>query len=123
MSQESLYQRLGSYDGIAAFASELLRRARADSQLGRFWEHRGDDGIARELQLLVNYLCANTGGPMVYTGRNMKISHAGMRISESDWGLLMEHASDTMQTLKVPQDERDEVGAFVLSLKEDIVEA
>ena len=123
MSQDSLYSRLGGYDGIVAFASDLLPRLQADSQLGRFWEHRGDDGIAREKQLLIDFLCANSGGPMVYTGRDMKTSHVGMRISESDWERFLGHAGETMKALNVPQQECDDVGAFVLSLKDDIVEA
>ena len=71
MNQESLYQRLGGYDGITAFSDNLLPRLQGDSQLGRFWQNRGDDGIAREKQLLIDYLCSNAGGPMYYTGRDM----------------------------------------------------
>jgi len=123
MNQQSLYERLGGYDGITAFANDLLPRLRADAQLGRFWEHRGDDGIAREKQLLIDYLCANAGGPVYYTGRDMKLSHEGMRISESDWSVFLQHAGATMESLQVPQQECDDVVAFVLSLKDDMVEA
>ncbi len=123
MSQQSLYDRLGGYDGITAFADDLLPRLRGDAQLGRFWEHRGDDGIAREKQLLIDYLCANAGGPVYYTGRDMKLSHEGMRISESDWSVFLQHAGATMESLQVPKRECDEVVTFVLSLKDDMVEA
>ena len=123
MNQPSLYQRLGGYDGLATFAGDLLPRLQGDSQLGRFWEHRGDDGLAREKQLLTDYLCFATGGPMVYTGRDMTITHKGMRISEEDWSIFLDHAGATMEALEVPKQECDEVVAFVLSLKEDIVEA
>ena len=122
MSKKSLYERLGGYDSIVAFANDLLPRLQGDSQLGRFWEHRGDDGIAREKQLLIDYLAVNTGGPMYYTGRDMKTSHVGMRISESDWGRFLEHAGATMQTLQIPQEECGEIAGFVATLKEDIVE-
>ncbi|MDP6718186.1 MAG: hypothetical protein QGF59_06020, partial [Pirellulaceae bacterium] len=74
MTDESLYERLGGYDALTAFANDLLPRLQGDSQLGRFWEHRGDDGIAREKQLLIDFLCASSGGPMFYTGRDMKTS-------------------------------------------------
>ena len=123
MNQETLYQRLGGYDGVTAFANDLLPRLQADPQLGRFWQNRGDDGIAREKQLLIDYLCANAGGPMYYTGRDMKTSHKGMGISESDWDIFISHAGATIQALQVPQQESDDVVAFVLSLKGDIVEA
>ena len=49
---DSLYKRLGGYDGIAAFADNLLPRLMADPRLGRFRQHRGEDGVRREKQLL-----------------------------------------------------------------------
>jgi hemoglobin len=63
--------------------------------VGRFWAHRSEDGLKRELQLLVNFLCNVTGGPMLYTGRDMKTSHKGMRIDEQDWKAFVGHASAT----------------------------
>ena len=123
MNQKSLYERLGGYDGITAFTNNLLPRLQADSQLGRFWQNRGDDGIAREKQLLIDFLCSSADGPMYYTGRDMKTSHKGMKISESDWSVFLQHAGATMEVLQVPQQECDEIAAFVLSLKDDIVEA
>ena len=123
MNQKSLYERLGGYDGIAVLTNDLLPRLQADPQLGRFWKNRGDDGIEREHQLLIDYLCSSAGGPMYYTGRDMKTSHKGMKISESDWTIFLQHAGATMQALQVPRQECDDVVAFVLSLKKDIVEA
>jgi len=122
MTEKSLYERLGGYDGVDGFVNNLLPRLQNDEQLGRFWENRGDDGIEREKQLLIDYLCSNAGGPVYYTGRDMKISHKGMNISESDWLAFFEHAGATMQELQVPQQECDDVVAFVSSLKGDIVE-
>ena len=123
MNEKSLYERLGGYDGITGFASNLLPRLQADPQLGRFWQNRGADGIAREKQLLIDYLCASAGGPMYYTGRDMKTSHKGMKISERDWEIFLGHAGATMEALQVPKQECDEIAAFVSSLKADIVEA
>ncbi len=123
MDQKSLYERLGGYDGITAFANDLLPRLQGDSQLGRFWQNRGDDGIAREKQLLIDYISASAGGPLLYTGRDMLTSHKGMKISESDWSVFLGHAGDTFTALAVPAQECYDVVAFVLSLKDDIVEA
>src|SRR5881398_414147 len=85
MSKKSLYERLRGYDAISAVSNDLVDRLQKDPQLGRFWQHRGEDGMKRERQLLVDFLCACTGGPMYYKGRDMKLSHKGMSISESDW--------------------------------------
>ena len=91
--------------------------------MGRFWQNRGEDGVAREKQLLIDYLCSSAGGPLYYAGRDMKTSHKGMKISETDWSIFFEHAGATMKALDVPQQESDDVVELVSSLKDDIVEA
>ena len=123
MSKKTLYERLGGYDAISAVTNDLMPRLKADSQLARFWQHRGEDGIKRETQLLIDFLCSSAGGPLYYTGRDMKTLHKGMRISESDWSRFLGHLEATLQAFQVPQAERDEVVAFIQSTKPDIAEA
>ena len=48
----TLYERLGGYDAISAVVNDLVPRLQSDPQLGRFWAHRGQDGVMREKQLL-----------------------------------------------------------------------
>jgi hemoglobin len=69
-TERSLCRRLGGYDAIAAVADDLLPRLMADGLLGRFWKNRARDSIAREKQLLIDFLSASSGGPMYYTGRD-----------------------------------------------------
>ena len=123
MSDRTLYERLGGYDAIAAVAGDLLPRLQADSGLARFWRHRGEDGVAREKQLLIDFLCSNAGGPLYYTGRDMKVSHRGLKISEGDWAAFIGHLNATLAAFQLPPTERDQVVAFVQSTKADIVEA
>jgi hemoglobin len=123
MTKTTLYERLGGYDAICAVTNDLLPRLQADSQLARYWQHRGQDGVKREKQLLIDFLCSSAGGPLFYTGRDMKISHEGMKISESDWSAFLGHLNATLEAFQVPQAEREEVVAFVQSTKPDIVEA
>jgi len=122
MSGKSLYDRLGGYDAIAAVASNLLPRLESDPQLGRFWQHRGSDGVDRGKQLLIDFLCANAGGPIYYTGRDMKTTHKGMRISNRDFEIAVGHIKATLEHFNVPQAEQNEVIAFVESTKSDMVE-
>ena len=122
-SASTLYARLGGYDAIAAVADDLLPRLVSDAQLGRFWAHRGADGVRREKQLLVNFLSASAGGPVYYTGRDMVTTHKGMKISDSDWQRFLGHLRATLDKFRVPEPERREVLAFVESTKAAIVEA
>lgn len=122
MSDKSLYERLGGYDAISAVAGNLLPRLQGDQRLGRFWENRGDDGIAREGQLLIDFLSNASGGPMVYTGRDMKTTHAGMGISGDDWTAFIGHLEATLDHFGVADPERGDVLGFIDSTKADIVE-
>ena len=121
MSDKFLYERLGGYDGIVTAVDEILPRLANDGQLGRFWQNRGSDGIARERQLLIDYLCNAAGGPLYYTGRDMKLSHEGMGVSESDWSLFTGHVAASLDHLGAGEPERGDVLGFMESLKGDIV--
>ena len=123
MNDKSLYERLGGYDAISAVANNLLPRLMSDDQLGRFWQHRGEDGILREKQLLIDFLSANAGGPMYYTGRDMTTAHRGMRISGDDWQRFLGHVHATLDHFSLGDRERADVLAFVESTRDEIVEA
>src|SRR5215831_19128082 len=103
---DTLYKRLGGYDAIAAVSDDLLVRLRADAVLARFWQNRADDSIRREKQLLIDFLCACSGGPLYYVGRDMKTSHRGMGISENDWQRFHGHLEATLDEFAVPAAER-----------------
>jgi len=122
MSEQSLYTRLGGYDAIAAVAENLLPRLTSDPALGRFWANRSEDGVRREKQLLIDFLCDRAGGPLFYTGRDMLVSHKGMNISSSDWSAFIGHLEDTLDHFGLPERERSDVLAFVDSTRADIVE-
>lgn len=122
MTETTLYERLGGYEAISAVVNDLLPRLMSDSRLGRFWENRGEDGINREKQLLIDYLCSSAGGPLLYTGRDNKTSHKGMGISEDDWEIFISHLNVTLDKFQLPQRERDDVAGFIDSTRADIVE-
>ena len=122
-SQPSLYSRPGGYDAIAAVAEDLLPRLTSDSQLGRFWAHRGEDGLRREKQLLIDFLCDSAGGPLYYTGRDMATSHQGMRISSGDWEAFLGHLRATLAKFEVPARETSDVIALIESTRGEIVES
>jgi hemoglobin len=121
VAKPSLYTRLGGYDAVAAVVTDLTQRLHADPELGRFWANRGSDGLAREKQLLINFIANRAGGPLFYAGRELEPSHIGMRITEKDWQLLMKHLNATLAKFQVPAQEKGEVVAFIESTKKDMV--
>jgi hemoglobin len=120
--QESLYKRLGGYDALAAVTDDFIGRLATDKSLGRFFVGHSTDSLDRIRQLVLDQLCAATGGPCKYIGRSMKASHAGLGITEADWDASVKLLVATLDKFKVPQKEKDEVLGAISTLKADIVE-
>ena len=120
----SLYTRLGGYDAIAAVVDDLLPRLRQDPLLARFWTSpRSVNTNNRERQLAIDFIAAAAGGPTIYLGRDMRVSHAGMGISKTDYAAFTRCLSVTLDTFKVREPERGEVVTFALGLEPEIAEA
>lgn len=120
--EQSLYKRLGGYDALAAVTDDFIGRLAGDKSLQRFFGGHSKDSLGRIRQLVVDQLCAATGGPCVYIGRDMKTSHQGMGISEADWNAAVVHLTATLDKFKVPDREKKEVLGAVSGFKNDIVE-
>jgi len=119
---QTLYKRLGGYDAIAAVSDEFIGRLASDKQLSRFLVGLSTDSQKRLRQLVVDQLCAATGGPCLYIGRDMKTVHAGLNITEADWDLTVKHLIGSLDKFKVPEKEKNEFLALASSLKPDIVQ-
>jgi hemoglobin len=121
-SGDSLYKRLGGYDALAAVTDDFIGRLIADRSLRRFFDPFSTDSKARIRQLVVDQLCAATGGPCLYKGRPTKTAHAGAGITEKDWDASIVHLTATLDKFNVPPKEKGEVLALVGTLKADIVD-
>jgi hemoglobin len=119
---ETLYQRLGGYDAIAAATDDLLARLQADPRLGGYWKGASNDNQRRARQLIVDFMVEAAGGPAYYTGRDMRTSHDGMHIDGADWDVFMRHSAAMLDHFGVVGREKEEVLAFFESLKGDVVE-
>jgi hemoglobin len=120
--EKSLYERVGGYNALAAVVDDFIGRLVADKQFERFFAGHSIDSKKRIRQHILDQFCAATGGPCVYTGREMKTSHAGLGITNADWDAAAKHLSDSLDKFKVPEKEKGEILAFVTTLKKDIVE-
>lgn len=120
--EKSLYQRLGGYDALAAVVDDFVVRLVTDKQFDRFFAGHSNDSKKRIRQHILDQFCAATGGPCIYTGRDMKTSHAGLGITEAEWDAAAKHLTASLDKFKVPEKEKGEVLAFVTTLKKDIVE-
>jgi len=120
--EKSLYQRIGGYDALAAVVDDFVGRLVSDKQFERFFVGHSVDSKKRIRQHILDQFCAATGGPCIYTGRDMKTTHAGLGITEAEWDAAAKHLVASLDKFKVPEKEKGEILAFVVTLKKDIVE-
>ena len=123
-AEDSLCHRLGGSDAVSAVVKSFLMKMRKDDadKLGRFWLHRGTDGVAREEQLIVDFVQNATGCGRLYVGRYMADAHRGMGLSAKDWDRTVDFLRATMTEFRVPPDLQTEVVTLVGSTRSSIVE-
>jgi hemoglobin len=120
--EQTLYERLGGYDAIAAVTDDFVGRLLADETFARFFAGFSSDSKAKIRQHIVEFVCRETGGPCVYTGRDMKLVHAGIGIGKPEWDKAVELFGATLAALSVPEQEQKDLAALILPLEKDIVE-
>ena len=120
--EKSLYERVGGYNALAAVVDDFIVRLVTDKQFEKFFSGHSNDSKKRIRQHILDQFCAATGGPCVYTGRDMKTTHGGLGITEAQWDAAAKHLVASFDKFKVPEKEKGELLAFVTSLKKDIVE-
>jgi len=119
MQPASLYQRLGEKPAITAVVDDFVARVAADTRINaRF----ANANIPRLKMNLVDQICAASGGPCTYTGRDMRTAHAGMGISNADFDALVGDLVATLNKFKVPDREKNELLSVLGPMRKDIVE-
>jgi hemoglobin len=115
---QTLYERLGGKPAITAVVDDFVANVAADSRINGFF---AKTDIGRLKLLLAEQICAGSGGPCTYTGRDMKAAHAGMGVNEAHFGALVEDLVKTLDKFKVPQREQKELLGVLGPMKPDIV--
>jgi hemoglobin len=121
-AKQTLYARLGGYDAIALVTDDFITRLATDPKLSKFFTGLSDNSKGRVRQLVVDQLCAATGGPCIYIGRDMKTSHKGLNITEAEWQIAVTHLGESLNRYKVGPAEQKDLAAALVTLKPDIVQ-
>src|SRR5215469_13644322 len=85
--QASLYQRLGGQPAITAVVDDFVANVAADNRINHYFARTDIPHLKKEL---VDQICQATGGPCTYTGRPMRVVHAGMHITDADFNALVQ---------------------------------
>ncbi len=110
--------RLGGQPAITAVVDDFVGNVAADGRINGFF---AKTDIPRLKKLLVEQICAGTGGPCTYTGRSMPEAHRGMHITDAQFNALVEDLTKSLIKFKVPEKEQADLLAVLGPMKPAIV--
>lgn len=117
-ADDDLYNAFGGKTGLATLMDDFVGRLVADSRTKPFFEHADLDNL--KLQL-TNQLCALSGGPCEYGGRDMKTAHEGMGVRTSHFNALVEVLQESMDAKKIPFTVQNRMLALLAPMHRDII--
>lgn len=115
----TLYERLGERDGITQLVDDAVNAHLANPIVKTRFENTDDIDHAKRMS--VEFFCAGSGGPEVYTGRDMLTTHRGMNISEQEFLAVVDDIFHAMDKNQLDAEVQKEVLAVLYSLKDEII--
>ncbi len=119
-ADDSLFQELGGLEVITQFSNETIDISMADPRIKHTFE---DENVnpRRVKRMLVEQICALTGGPCVYEGRTMKESHEEDQITNAQFNAIVEDLQIAMDNAGVPFRTQNKLLALLAPMQRDIV--
>lgn len=114
----TLYEELGGSTGITKVVDLFLARLNGDARINTLFAKVDHNDLRR---LVIEQLCAGTGGPCKYTGRSMEEAHSGLNLTEADFSAFMGDLVAAMDEVKVPLAQQNKLIALLAPMKPQIV--
>ena len=116
--KDALYLELGGTPGITSVVDAFLPRINGDARINTLFRNVDHDDLRR---LVIEQLCAATGGPCTYTGRSMEEAHSGLNLTDADFKAFVDDLVAAMNQLKVPKPSQKKLLALLSPMKPQIV--
>ena len=117
-ADDALYNRLGGYDRIHEFTTEVVRLHIENEALDRIMVGVDGEALAKNV---ADFVATGTGGPQRYTGRDMPTAHSHLHLTDADFLSAGGDIVTAMQTMGYGQDEINEFVCILVSLKDQVV--
>jgi hemoglobin len=117
-ADDDLYNAFGGKTGLAALMDDFVSRLVVDSRTKPFFEHADLDNLKTQL---TDQLCALSGGPCQYGGRDMKTAHQGMGVRASHFNALVEVLQQSMDAKEIPFTVQNRMLALLAPMHRDVI--
>lgn len=111
---ETLYQRLGAWDGINQVVRDTIANHQKNPAISHYFENVDTVQLATHVTA---FFAAGTGGPSKYEGRDMTSTHADMGLSNADFDSAVADVLRAVEMNGIGTAEKDEVAAILESLR------
>ena len=120
--EKSLYERLGSAQGIARLVDDIVEAHMNNPVIkARFVPYRSEpERLATVKQHLRTFFGAGSGGPEKYEGRDMRTAHRGMNVGAEEYMAAIDDILATLEKHRIDEATRKDVLAIAYSLKGEI---
>lgn len=117
----SLYDQLGGAAAVDAAVDIFYRKVLSDDRISHFF-----DGVDMDRQIAKQkaFLTMVFGGPVAYTGKDMRTGHAHLverGLNDSHVDAVIELLGQTLAELNVPAETIAEVAAIAESVRADVL--
>jgi len=116
--EDSLYQKLGGKAAIDAVVDAFYVKVLADNRVKHFF---ADVSMDKQRRKQKEFLSFAFGGPLPWTGKDMRKAHEGMGLTEEHFNAIAENLVSTLKDFKVKQELIDQVVAIAVSTKDDVL--
>lgn len=116
---ETLYERLGKYEGIARIVDDVMDAHLRNPIVKTRFEKIEDLDHAKKMA--AEFFAAGSGGPETYTGKDMRVAHTGMNISEQEYLAVMDDIVGALDKHGMSDETKKDVIAILYSLKGEII--
>ena len=113
-----LYFRLGEYEKIHLFVREVVRLHFENEALEQIMVGIDGERLAKNV---ADFVSTGTGGPKVYTGRDMTTAHARFNMTDAHFLAAGHDIVTAMQATGYGQEEIDEFLCILVSMKDLVV--
>jgi len=114
----SLYERLGSADGITKITSDLVDNHLVNTRIATRFAN-ADVGALKKAA--ADFVITGTGGPEIYTGKDMLAVHSGMNIDSDEFMAVMDDALAAMEKNNNRQHEQEENMSVLYSMRSQVM--
>ncbi len=117
-ADDSTYQGLGGKEGIRKIVATLIPMLKADPRIKESFA----DTDLKNLSLRLNeQFCMLSGGPCEYKGKDMKLIHEDLKITNAQFNAITEDLQIAMEQNAVPSHVQNKLVAKLAPMQRQIV--